>query len=108
MPERIDWTKRQWLALPDEMQVLERFATQPANHRSRKPARLIWLYTLGWSRKAILADLRVSNCLRPCRARHGWTLTRYFNCWIDDGVPGLTRMSHPELYRAQKEFAHAH
>jgi hypothetical protein len=94
---RVDWTKRQWLALPDEMKILERFATQPANHRSRKPARLIWLYTLGWSRKAILADLRVSN----------WTVTCYFNRWIADGVPGLTRMSHPELYRAHTEVGHA-
>lgn len=85
----IDWDDRQWLATPDEMSALEMVATQPGNIRSRKPARLIWLYTRGVPRETILADLRKSEA----------TLERYFEAWIDGGVPALTRMSHPQLYR---------
>jgi len=84
---KIDWDNREWLALDAEMAVLERFATQPGNYRSRKPARLVWLYTLGEAREKILADLKVSET----------TLERWFERWINYGVSGLTKFSHPEL-----------
>lgn len=76
----IDWDDRQWLAAPVEMKYLEEFATQPGNIRSRKPARLIWLYTQGQARADILADLRVSEA----------TLEKWFQWWIDEGVRGVT------------------
>ena len=76
----IDWNDRQLLATPIEMKYLEQFATQPGNCRSRKPARLIWLYTQGNSHEEILADLRVSEA----------TLEKWFQWWIDDGVRGVT------------------
>lgn len=69
------------------MKVLERYATQPGNCRSRKPARLIWMYTLGKSRQKIIADLRISE----------ETLEKHFACWIVEGVSGLTKAYHPEL-----------
>lgn len=86
---KIDWHDRQWLAMPEEMSILKQFATQSGNRRSRKPARFIWLYTLGEPRDDILADLRVSET----------TLKRWFERWIDYGVSGLTGFTHPELGR---------
>ena len=85
----IDWTDRQWMAMPPEMEILECYASQPGNYKSRKPARLIWLYTLGKSRAEILADLNISER----------TLERYFERWIDYGVMGVTGQDHPELGR---------
>ena len=83
----IDWNDRQWLAAPVEMKYLEQFATQPGNCRSRKPARLIWLYTQGTSHKEILTDLRVSEA----------TVEKSFQRWIDDGVRGVTGVEILEL-----------
>jgi transposase len=74
-----DWDNRSWLAMPCEMYFLEAVATQPGNIRSRKPARLIWLYTLGTSRDEILDDLRVSER----------TLAKWFGWWIEDGLNGV-------------------
>ncbi|MBN1661924.1 MAG: hypothetical protein JXA93_26255, partial [Anaerolineae bacterium] len=75
----LDWNDRQWLPMPCEMKRLEPVATQPANHRSRRPARLIYLYALGYSREAILADLKIRE----------QTLAQYFERWIDYGVSGV-------------------
>lgn len=83
----IDWDDRQWLAAPAEMTYLELFANQPGNCRSRKPARLIWLYTNGKSRNEIMADLRVSEA----------TLEKWFQTWIEQGVAGLAGTEIPEL-----------
>lgn len=83
----IDWNNRQWLALPEEMRILERYANQPGNICSRKPARLIWLYSLGIEKQVILADLKLSES----------RLAEYFQRWIDYGVSGLTGYIHPEL-----------
>lgn len=89
----IDWDDRQWLAMPEEMEALEVLANQPANFRSRKPARLIWLYTLGVPREGILADLKKSEA----------TLERHFETWINYGVHGLAgfiiaELDSPEWY----------
>lgn len=85
-----DSKPREFMALPCEMAILERYATQPGNVRSRKPARLIYLYTLGRSRAEILADLRISEA----------TAVKYFNRWITDGLSGVTRAYHPGVYRS--------
>lgn len=77
---RWDAPVREWLAMPIEMDVLRRYAEQPGNIRSRKPARLIYLYTLGWSVADIEADLRLSSD----------TLQKYFMRWIEYGVQGVT------------------
>ena len=83
----IDWRERGWLALPEEMAILEKFANQPANIRSRKPARLVWLYTLGIGKAEIISDLKVPEK----------KLEQYFQRWIDYGVRGVTGYAHPEL-----------
>jgi hypothetical protein len=86
---KIDWDIREWLAMPEEMVILEKFANQSGNIRSRKPSRLIWLYTKGASQVEILDDLRISE----------QTLEKYFARWVQYGVSGLTRLEHPELDR---------
>ena len=75
----LDWNDRQWLPMPCEMKRLQAVAEQPANIRSRIPARVVYLYALGWSRQAILDDLMRSEK----------TITGYFERWIDGGVSAV-------------------
>lgn len=78
----VDWEERQYLALPEEMEIIEPFADQPANMKSRKPARLIVLYTRGVSRQDVLDDLNISER----------DVERYFARWIIFGVDGLIQL----------------
>jgi hypothetical protein len=83
----VDWDRREWLACPVEMKYLKAHATQPGNIRSRKPARLIYLYTMGLPRTEIIADLKVDES----------TLDRWFTRWIESGVAGVTGLVYEEL-----------
>ena len=81
--EAIPWTRRDFLPDAIEVDELTAIASQPGNHKSRKPALFILLYASGKSKAAIKRELRVSE-----RSLHLW-----WTRWIEDGVDGLRYLS---------------
>ena len=81
--EAIPWRRRDYLPCAIEIDQLVAIASQPGNHKSRKPALFILLYANENSKAAIKRELRVSER----------SLQRWWTRWVEDGVDGLRYLS---------------